>query len=127
MRIYLAAPWTHRQYAHTVAQDFRVQGFVIVSRWHDVWGNQDASAVTPTILQTEALADVADLFSAEALVVLNREKSEGKAVEQGIALALRIPVIIVGLQTNVFHYLPQVTLCPCLDDVYDCLHHFHLH
>jgi hypothetical protein len=39
------------------------------------------------------------------LVVLNLEKSEGKAVETGIALMNNIPIVSVGTRSNIFQTL----------------------
>jgi hypothetical protein len=46
---------------------------------------------------------------ASAFVLLNLEKSEGKAVETGVALGVGARRILVGPRSNIFHYLPGWT------------------
>jgi hypothetical protein len=53
----------------------------------------------------QAAEDVFDVLSAEALIVLNLQKSEGKAVETGVALMARLPIISVGSRSNIFQTL----------------------
>lgn len=113
MRIYLAGPWTHRFQANGVAKQIRAAGHIVTSRWHDLWLESDSD--DPTVLETEAQNDLLDLDHSDQLIVLNIEKSEGKAVEQGYALALGIPIIIVGdarARFNIFQYLDAMTLVP---------------
>lgn len=108
MKIYLAGPWARREdvrdarnYIHRLAGN-EVE---VISHWidHEVTNAVDEQTV-------EAHNDIDDLEQAEALVVLNLEKSEGKAFEQGYAYGRHIPVIVVGDQTNVFHHLRDVTV-----------------
>ena len=113
MNIYVAAPWAHRSTAKTTAQQLRDADYKITSRWHDIWALEDDST-DPLILEQEAEMDLSDVEDADIVLVLNIEKSEGKAVEQGFALGLGIPVLVVGKRTNVFHYLPEVTIMPDL-------------
>ena len=112
MRIYVAGPWAHRHKAKDAAQTLREAGHKIVSRWHDIWA--DADTTDPLMLEQEAAMDLQDVDASDVVVVLNIEKSEGKALEQGFALALGIPVVVVGARSNVFHYLPEVTIQPDL-------------
>jgi hypothetical protein len=62
------------------------------------------------VLRREAQHDWDDVKAADVLVVLNYEKSEGKATEQGLALAMGKKIIGVGKPgNNIFHYLPHYT------------------
>ena len=108
MIIYLAAPWKYRAEAKQVAQQYRDKGHTIVSRWHDDWGTKSDAGITESEKRDEAEKDVADVMVCQCLVVLNWEKSEGKAVEQGIAIARHTPIIVVGAASNVFHSLATV-------------------
>lgn len=119
MRIYVAGPWAHRHTAKDAAQTLREAGHEIVSRWHDIWA--DADTTDPLMLEQEAVLDLQDVDASNVVVVLNIEKSEGKALEQGFALALGIPVVVVGARSNVFHYLPQVRIQPDLASALECL------
>ncbi len=108
MRIYIAAPWVRREEAIAAGRVAEVAGFKVTSRWFyhegatlDTTGSSLARAETIR----QALEDIADVKRSHVLIVLNLEKSEGKAVETGIALANRIPVISVGQRSNIFQAL----------------------
>jgi nucleoside 2-deoxyribosyltransferase len=115
MKIYLAGPWKHRTTAKDVAQQLRDAGHKITSRWHDIWALLEESH-DPLVMEQEADCDLSDVESADIVVVLNIEKSEGKAVEQGFALGLGIPIVVIGAHSNVFHWLPEVTVVKDLED-----------
>lgn len=106
--IYLAAPWVRREEARLVRDRLVAAGYEVTSRWLDI----DETKTTETI---EAENDVYDILTAELMVVLNLEKSEGKAVEQGIAIAINTPLYLVGEKSNVFHHLPNYTIVPDVD------------
>ena len=108
MIIYVASPWKFRHEANQVAQQYKAKGHTIVSRWHSEWADLDDSTITEAQKRDEAEKDVADVMVCQCLVVLNWEKSEGKAVEQGIAIARHTPIIVVGAASNVFHSLASV-------------------
>ena len=103
MRIYLAAPWTRRVEARRVRDELEAAGHTVNSRWLDLHGGGGEH-----VLATEAQNDIDDLIACDVLVLLNLEKSEGKAVETGFALALDIPIYVIGGHSNVFHYHPRV-------------------
>lgn len=115
--LYLAAPWDMREQAKEVRTLFQQAGWTVTSNWLD-WPNDHEP--TDDELQHEAIADLADIASSDLLVVLNwqarGEETSGKAVETGYALAKGIPVIIVGERSNVFHFLPYVTVVATLKD-----------
>lgn len=120
-RIYLAGPWVRRAEVRIARNVFVQSGITVGSRWIDF----DAGSVNeydPSVQAREALNDWEDLHEAEALVLLNLEKSEGKAVETGIALTRGIPVIVIGQRTNVFHHLPQVHIVETIGDAIARLH-----
>ena len=103
-RIYVAAPWVRKEEAKYVAGRLNDAGFVVTSRWIDMHGGDH----DPVVLRREAQHDWDDIRAATVLVVLNIEKSEGKATEQGIALERGLKIVGVGIpKNNVFHYLPQ--------------------
>jgi nucleoside 2-deoxyribosyltransferase len=106
VKVYVAAPWVCRREARVAAEALEADGFTVVSRWLYLHGDsKDAE-----ILAREAQNDVDDLDASDALVLLNLEKSEGKAVETGLALATGKPVIVVGARSNIFHWLPRVQI-----------------
>lgn len=106
MRVYIAAPWKHRVTAASIAQLLRTTGFIISSRWHDQFPDNSAETIDPAVALREALCDWADIEAADAMLVLNIEKSEGKAVEQGMALVMGLPIVVIGGEKfHVFQYL----------------------
>lgn len=117
-KIYLAAPWADREKMEEIAQKFEGIGCLITHRW---WSVEDVPAVerSPDLMRHQAKLDVNGVKSADAVVLLNSSKSEGKAVEQGIAIANNIPIIAVGERgqhsKNVFHYLRLYYWVPDVD------------
>jgi len=83
------------------AQRFEEAGLVITHPWWNLEGKED----DPVYLCQCAEYDVLGVVSAHVLVVLNTQKSEGKAVEQGIAIAMGIPIVLIGEKSNIFHHL----------------------
>jgi nucleoside 2-deoxyribosyltransferase len=110
MRVYIAAPWVRRPEAIEAGKLFTAAGHVLTCRWfvHETDGDpNDSTGITcdPYIIRHQAFEDIADVRRAEVLVVLNLQKSEGKAVETGIAIAAGIPVVSVGARSNIFQSL----------------------
>jgi nucleoside 2-deoxyribosyltransferase len=102
-KVYLAAPWTHRPDARAAAAVLERAGHTITERWWDC----ESLPATDADLGRYAQADMDGVLAADVLVLLNLAKSEGKAVEQGIALQRGIPIIAIGAdRTNVFQHLP---------------------
>lgn len=115
MNVYIAAPWARRYEVPAVAAQVVAAGHTITSRWHSIWIDTDSD--DPIVLAQEAVNDLADVAASSQMLVLNLEKSEGKAVEQGLALAFGIPIIIIGdIRLNVFQFLPQVRLVATVEE-----------
>lgn len=107
VRIYLAAPWEAKPQAKEARETLREAGFVVDCRWIDLHTDVDTKHPDLDKFKAEqALNDVEDLINSDILILLNISKSEGKAVETGMALASGRPVILVGERTNIFHWLP---------------------
>lgn len=120
MRIYLAAPWKRKDEAKEVRDILVANGHEVTSRWLDFPESPDGQYSVET-LKTEAQNDIQDIVRAHVLVVLNLQYSEGKATEQGIALVLGKPIVVVDDNTgpnNVFHNLgePRVYRVPALSE-----------
>lgn len=114
MRLYLAAPWVDKDKMEDLATQFEANGHTITHRWWDVEVTEDLDLVQ------QASRDLTGVGSCEVLVLFNTSKSEGKAIEQGYALALGIPIIAVkgsSDSNNVFHHLPKYRWVETLDDV----------
>lgn len=112
MRVYLAAPWALRDTARNYAAIIAERGHILTHNWWDIDGDGSEDEI---FLRDCAHTDVLGVLSADVIVVVQGVVSEGKAVEQGIAIANAIPVIIIGeKRTNVFQYLKWFTLVPDL-------------
>jgi nucleoside 2-deoxyribosyltransferase len=106
--VYVAAPWVEREEAQRVATMLRDVGFRVTSRWHALHPDSD----DPIYLEEQAQNDWDDLHDAHAMVLINSQKSEGKAVEQGIAIANGIPIVAIGRKkNNIFQYLHSCYTC----------------
>ena len=110
MRVYIAAPWVRKADAIMAGWDVEAAGHTVTSRWfhHGDGGDaMDSTGITQPIgnIREQAWDDIEDVCGSDVLVVLNLEKSEGKAVETGIALIQNIPVISVGKRGNIFQTL----------------------
>lgn len=123
MRVYVAAPWVRKAEAIAAGQRLEAEGFLVTSRWFD----HNGDPLDPTGLSSgrsdirhQAREDLVDVCRSNALVVLNLEKSEGKAVETGVALITGIPVISVGTRSNIFQSLGYEV--NTLDDAIRILH-----
>lgn len=119
MKIYIASPWCRKAEAIEIGKQFDAAGHDVTSRWFHHQGDpQDPAGLQTSLdaIQHQAQEDIRDVLRSDAFVVLNLERSEGKAVETGIALAASIPVFSVGPRSNIFQALgTEVT------DVAECL------
>lgn len=101
--IYVAGPWADRDHVRDVAESLRLAGYKVDARWLTA---DDVSIDDPersAKLKVQALNDLEDLFNSEALVYVNSLKSEGKATELGVSIALLKPIIIIGdREGNIF-------------------------
>ena len=102
--VYLAAPWADRAKAREVRDQLVAANIRVNSRWLDLH-HEDEDDVTDAIKAEEAMHDIEDVLFSDMLVLWNSMKSEGKAVETGVALTSFKGIVIIGERTNVFHYL----------------------
>src|SRR5689334_20169959 len=94
-----------------IAEQIEAAGHTITHRWWEV--EEPANSGYPSNTDNEeltdhALRDFIGVVQATAVILINSAKSEGKAVETGIALAGGKPVFLVGQRSNIFHYIPAV-------------------
>lgn len=106
-KIYCAAPWVDRAKMPEIAAKFESCGHTITHRW---WLYEGSGYTAPKAeLAKQALSDYFGVVNCDVLVLINSSKSEGKAVEQGVAIALEKPIVAVGKlgehSLNVFHCL----------------------
>lgn len=124
MWIYLAGPWIERDKMASYASMLESKGHTITHRWWDVEDKLESDR-TASMLRKDAENDIKGVTRADILVVINSAKSEGKAFEQGIAIANNKPVIAVGTRgehsKNVFHYLPLYRWTPSMEGALEIL------
>jgi len=119
IRVYLAAPWADRELMFERAAKFDMTGALeITHRW---WFDTVEGGYSAPVEELAVFAqrDFEGAATADVVVVFQTGLSEGKAVEQGIALALGIPIISVGKLRevrNIFHYLPEYTWVDNIED-----------
>lgn len=112
MNLYLAAPWADRAQMGAISTQFEQAGHRITHKW---WECEDVpeDQKNDALHRWHATLDRDGVLRADRLILINTSKSEGKAVEQGIAMTANIPIIAVGklggISKNVFHYLPDYT------------------
>jgi nucleoside 2-deoxyribosyltransferase len=119
MKVYLAGPWSDRALMGPIAQQLDDRGHKITHPWWIVekdipdfeWDDR---------LREHALLDIQGVMNADVVLLINTKQSEGKAVEQGVAIACHIPIIAVGERgkpyLNVFHWLDNYTWCTSIDE-----------
>lgn len=121
MKIYVAAKFEEATRVQDVYKTLRARGFQIT---HD-WTTEDSSVFPegPEKLAYKHACAMNDYFgvkNADAVLVLNHPLLYGGAAEMGMAIALHVPVYVVGaeIRENIFFHLgaPQVWLCPNLQD-----------
>lgn len=105
MRVYIAAPFPLKHDAAALRARLSQRGTDCTSRWIDAGDGPDS--------KEWAEGDLADILQAHALVLLNpatyaNAGTGGRHVEVGYALALEIPVIVLGQKSNIFHELCTV-------------------
>lgn len=103
IRVYIAAPFDCKPQAKETRKQLVEAGYLVTSRWIDL--PDDTEGKPEEYFVKNAYADVEDILNSQILLILNIHKSEGKAVEQGMAIAWNIPIIVVGERSNIFHYL----------------------
>lgn len=111
---YIAAPFSEKAAAAAVVALLKEHGFGCTSRW--ITQDQlDIGQRNEIENQRWADADLEDVASADFLIALNLpgweyKGSGGRHVEFGYALALKIPIILVGKRSSLFHHKREVTL-----------------
>ena len=112
MKIYLAAPWGYRFDAAMFGEMLVKAGHTLTEPW---WNHREVGGYPgpPNGAQQIELTEQADkdwdgVEACDVMVVLQLGLSEGKAVEQGLALAYDKPIIVVSPEDkrgHIFHYM----------------------
>src|SRR2546430_1117245 len=120
LKIYIAAPWKSKDQMASIATSVEALGHVITKKWWTVEDTKESDPQGPAILMQQAADDLEGVRNADLVLVINSTKSEGKAFEQGAAIALGKPILIVGKRVefsqNVFHYLPSYYWVNTIED-----------
>lgn len=123
--VYIASPWPLKAAAECLADALLNAGLVVTARWLQL-GNiaQDDDA--------GARMDLADIAAADAVLLINPPGWEnhgtgGRHVECGYALALRKRLIVLGVRSNVFHRLNDVTVVATVDEAIAALRRGGIH
>lgn len=118
-KIYVAAPWTHRAHAEDVAKQLIIMGYNVTYPWWAIDGGSDA----PEFLTWCAGKDAEAVRACDVFLLLNLEKSEGKAFESGMAYTLGKELVGVGtVGSNLFQWLPEWRWFGVAGDALDYLH-----
>jgi NTP pyrophosphatase (non-canonical NTP hydrolase)/nucleoside 2-deoxyribosyltransferase len=112
-KVYVASAWVTGNRAVEVKKQLEAAGIEVTSRWLERVDKPDDASYDYSKdadymnnhARLESEKDIEDVRRADAVVVVNLAKSEGKAVETGMAIAWGIPVIVIGEKTNTFHSL----------------------
>ena len=124
-RVYLAGPWVDREKVTEIADILEGKGYKLTHKWWKYEGEGE-HLESKEFLQNCAYHDVDGVRFADVVVVMNTAKSEGKAVEQGLAIAFGKPVICwtpgdTKPSSNIFHHLPNYTHVKTLEAVLEVL------
>lgn len=123
IKVYVAAPWIDKDLAQAVGDLVEAANCNITHKWWLFEGQEEDASTA--FKQECAELDVNGVKSADCLLLINSNKSEGKAVEQGIAIANSLPIIVIGEQkSNIFQYLPCYTWTKTNEEAIDILTQF---
>lgn len=123
-KVYLAGPWIDREKMPDIAKVLEANGHSITHPWWQYEGEGEEHE-TDEFMRLCAVKDYEGVVNADAVVVYNSAKSEGKATEQGIAIAhdKRIILWTPGEKptSNVFHHMYHYKHVKTLDQVLEAL------
>ncbi len=117
MKIYLAARFSRREQLREFADELRLMGHIVTSRWLDtdfVNRPDRNSAAPPKYRAKYAVIDLEDVDAAEVVVSFTEEEGlpnagrGGRHVEFGYALAKGKRLVVIGHRENLFHEHPAV-------------------
>jgi nucleoside 2-deoxyribosyltransferase len=117
MTVYIAAPFMRRAEARAARSVLAEHGIESTARWIDTHLEE---GIPDDVARNEALEDLLDVHRAEGFVLLHdgdlAKEGQGKHIEFGFALAKGKLVWLVGEPTSIFHYHPNVTCVPTIED-----------
>lgn len=115
MKVAIGASWHRKTDMRAVADELRLLGVNVVSRWLEEPDNAPNSG---GYIRDRALADLADVRDCDYFVrFVSSTQTGGHLVEMGYALALGKTVIVVGGKQNIYDHLLQIRHARNLDDL----------
>lgn len=115
MRIYIAGRYSRRDEFRLVRDRLLEAGHTVTSRWLDEdkplqtqMGDDSDEFYTET-----SRIDLEDIYNSTAVLFFSENPlvgtpRGGRHVEFGYALAMELPIYVIGPRENVFHYNPLV-------------------
>jgi hypothetical protein len=107
MKVYIAAPYGQIEVAGFIAEEIESHGHQVISTWLKLPAADDSDARARICLGDVAKAEIVVALEPPTWRQLGRG---GRHVELGFALALGIPVLLVGERLHVFHHLENVAV-----------------
>lgn len=115
LKVYLAAPYSAKDRINEYAAELRGLGIHVTSSWLNEphAPSTELHELTPEDHRKYAKQDLADIIAANVFVLFTDPTKTivraGRHVEMGFAIALGLPVYVVGTEhENIFHYLSGV-------------------
>lgn len=123
MKIYLSASYSRRQEMCEYAEQIEKMDHDVISSW--LWNAEEQPELAKQVENAKysisvdaghwfAQKDIADLEDADLFIFFSEPTKKngrgrgGRHVELGYALAMGIPIYLIGPLENVFHCLPEV-------------------
>jgi nucleoside 2-deoxyribosyltransferase len=118
-KVYLASRYGDKAQTQKYADDLKFAGFECTSNWLTEPHEADSllSDLTPDLKIEYARQDVKDVLRSDVFVVFTAEEHTpiirgGHVFETGMAYAAKIPILVVGPRQCLFHWLPEIQICP---------------
>lgn len=130
MKVYLASMFSAMLETRKRAAELAEIGIECTSSWLKEKSDPNISmkdaSLTDSFLLYTAITDVEDINRANAFVLFTVDpdtptKRGGRHWECGYAAGIGKPIFICGPKENIFHYLPNVTVCADFEKVKECL------
>lgn len=110
MKVYIAGRFQRYPEFRGYAKELVGAGYECTSSWLNSVG-EIIYASNPKVAAVRAGMDLADIKRSDVVVMFSDsgpKQHGGRHVETGYAIALGIPVVVVGRVENIFHNLPCV-------------------
>lgn len=135
VKIYLAARYSRYPEMQNYKKILEDLGYTVTSRWidghHNIVNGVSEEAAEIKRIQL-AFEDLNDLLSSQCLICFTEiprttNTRGGRHVEFGIALAMRMSIIIIGPKETIFHTLPSIPKFNTFSDFMSSLAVYDIH